>query len=227
MRTSRTRKRANATPPPVRTSRSAKVAPISPCVVVQQPIDLGHGGRVGLAQQPNRHRQWQLERASGSTLEADVSRDVIGLEQRDVFQEQASEPLAFTVRSARVSPQPRDVVGQVQDGYSLLSIQRLLGGGALALVRLLRIGELAETGIPLGLESVGDQPVIRMNAQVAVLRELCVVPCTLDVLASETVGFHRACLHLRLDGQRGFQGQWVDRADQQLADRRIQGAAMD
>jgi len=56
-------------------------------VVVQQPIDLGHGGRVGLAQQPNRHRQWQLERASGSTLEADVSRDVIGLEQRDVFQE--------------------------------------------------------------------------------------------------------------------------------------------
>jgi len=75
------------TPPPVRTSRSANVAPISPCVVVQQPIDLGHGGRVGLAQQPNRHRQWQLERASGSTLEADVSRDVIGLEQRDVFQE--------------------------------------------------------------------------------------------------------------------------------------------
>ena len=66
----------------------------------------------------------------------------------------------------RVVPECGQVGGQGADAGALLLVER--GGGGLGGgVVVLGVGQLAQAGVPVGFEGVGDQPVAGVDGQVA------------------------------------------------------------
>jgi len=73
-------------------------------MIVQQTIDGGDDLRRRLPCHPCGLRQRHGERARRASLETDLHRDDIALEQGDVVDEQARHPLALAIWSAWVVP---------------------------------------------------------------------------------------------------------------------------
>jgi len=62
------------------------------------------------------------------------------------------------------------------------------------LVVVLRLAEGAEGVVPVGFEGVGDQTVVRVDAEVAAAGQVGAVPCSFDVVAAQGVCFVGAVL---------------------------------
>ena len=84
----------------------------------------------------------------------------------------------------------------------MLVVERCLGGGAGALVVVLGGLELAERVVPVGLEGVGDEPVVWVDGEVAAAGELCALAGALDVAAAELVGLVGPGFEFGLNGER-------------------------
>lgn len=72
-----------------------------------------------------------------------MCRQLIAAQERDVFDEQARQALAFARRRGRVSPQLRKIGRKVQDGRVGVGIQGTLSSGLLPLVDVLCLGKVA------------------------------------------------------------------------------------
>src|SRR5258708_22139460 len=187
-------------------------------VIIEKPVDLGEdvarcapglvGGQPGV----------DLDAGGLAGPEAHVRRDAaVGAGQRDVGDEQADHALAFALRGSGVGPQGREVGGQGGDAGLAGAVERD-GPRALALVVLLGGGECAQRLVPVGFEVGGDQAVVWVDGEVAATCGFGGVPCALDALAAQMVGFGGAVLELCLHRQGGVKGERGDGGEQQLAD---------
>jgi hypothetical protein len=69
---------------------------------------------------------------------------------------------------------------------------RLAGG----VVGVLGVGQGAQGGVPVGFEGAGDQPVGRVDGEVAAAGQVGVVAGALDVGGTQRVGLGRAVFQL-------------------------------
>ena len=79
--------------------------------------------------------------------------------------------------------------------------------------------------VPVGLERVGDEPVLGVDGEVSSTGEFGALTGALDVAFAELVGLGRARFELGLDGERDLERERCDGVEQQLADRLIDAAA--
>ena len=94
-------------------------------------------------------------------------------------------------------------------------------------VRLLRDAEHTQLRIPISLERVGDEPVVRIDLAEATRGEVDLVPRTLDVLAPEAVGLVAADDEFLLHVQRDLDGKRRHRRNDDVADHRIKRVPVD
>ena len=104
-----------------------------------------------------------------------------GVLHGDVGEQQPGDALAFSCRGGGVVPDAGQVGGQ-------LLYPGLLGAGELpgvflagSVVGFLGLAEGAEGGVPVGFEGVGDEPVGRVDGEVAAAGQVGVVAGALDV----------------------------------------------
>src|SRR5207237_9310265 len=81
------------------------------------------------------------ERLRRATTRASLSDDLIGFQQRHVFQKQADHPFALTLWSGWIVPQAREVRHECHHLLALLRMEHPLVAVALALIVLLSRGE--------------------------------------------------------------------------------------
>src|SRR2546427_304810 len=74
---------------------------------------------------------------------------------------------------------------------------------AIVLLRLVKRTQLA---VPIDLQRIGDQPVVRVHAQVATLSELRLVARPFDLLAAQSVYVVESRLQFLLDCERHIDG---------------------
>ena len=84
-----------------RTARVEDPGDLALGVLVEQLIDFGDHGRIGLAQLPGVQRERQLQAVGGAAAESDVSDERVGPQQGDVVQEQTEHALAVALRRGR------------------------------------------------------------------------------------------------------------------------------
>jgi hypothetical protein len=136
--------------------------------------------------------------------QADVRGDgVAGPGDGDVGKEQPGDALAFAGRGGGVVPDRWQVGGQLAD-------PGLLGGGELPgaflaglVVGVLRLGEGAQRGVPVGFEGVGDEPVGGVDGEVAAAGQVGVVAGALDMRGAQRLGLVGAVLEARWCGDAG------------------------
>jgi len=101
-----------------------------------------------------------------ATLEAEVQRDAIAAGQRDVFQQQPHHPFSFAVGRGRITPQLREAAGERKDRCSLLIADHLPILFPLTFTKLLRFNQHLQLGVPIGLERIGYEPIVRVHPQI-------------------------------------------------------------
>ena len=97
------------------------------------------------------------------------------MDQRHVFHEQAENPFPLSRFDGRITPEPREIRGQGEQLLPHLRIyqQPLLLG--LALILLLRFGQGTELVIPFRFQTVGHQPIVRVDLHVTTSRQFGLV----------------------------------------------------
>lgn len=110
---------------------------------------------------------------------------------------------------------------QRRDARTLLFADHSPVDFTLLLILLLSGIQCPKLVVPVGLERIRYKPVRGINVKVAALRQIGLIPRSLDLLLTQTVHFFQLGLNLLLDGQRDFQRQGRDRVDEKLADRLI------
>ena len=152
-------------------------------VLVEQAVQQRERVGVGLSQVPR--AGWDRDGEAGGlpAAEANVDVDLVGLVERDVFDQQADDAFAFALRSARVGPELGEVGGELTDPGLVLVGELGVRCGAGVFVVVLGGLELAERVVPVGFEGVGDEAVVGIDRQVAAAAELGAMPGALDVVA--------------------------------------------
>jgi len=196
-------------------------------VLVEQAVELGDDRGIGPPQLGRRDGQRQAERPDRAAPEADLGDDLVRAQQGDVLDEEADHPLAFALRRRRIRPQAPEVGREREDPGSLGRIDERAIALAGPLVRLLRVGERAELRVPVGLEGVRDEAVVRIDPQVPALGELGLIAGPLDLHSAERIGLGGSGGELGLDLERRAERQRADRLDEQVADRPVDRCADD
>src|SRR5207249_8290779 len=104
--------------------------------------------------------------------EADVRLDAVGLGQGDVLDEQPDHAFAFPLRGGRVTPQGGEVAGQRVDAVGVLAGERDGRGRSGLVVLVLGVLHRGQCLVPVGFQAGGDQPVARVDGQVAAAGEV-------------------------------------------------------
>jgi hypothetical protein len=156
---------------------------------------------------PRRRRERPAERAKRPAFEPHVQRDLVTFDQRDVVQQEVDHAFAFPVRGARIAPQPREVGRQRKDLRALPIVQH--GPVLLTLLLLFFLGGLAgpQLVVPLGLQRIRDQPVVRINAHVASPGQVRLILRPLHLLTAQPIGVVQTGLEFGLNVERDFQCQ--------------------
>src|ERR1019366_2429274 len=126
-------------------------------------------------------RQRERNNVGSAALEPDANDDVLPLGQSDVFEQQAGHALALAVGCVWILPEPWEVTGQGQDALALLRIDRGGVGLALVFVLLLGVGQCTQLAVPVGLQRTRNQAVVRIDLEVAALRQLGLIAGALDL----------------------------------------------
>src|ERR1700728_933767 len=132
---------------------------------------------------------------------------------------------SFPIRHAWIAPYLRKVGGQREDRRALLLIEQLAILGALLFTDLLCFCQQFQLAIPVCLEGIGYQAVIRIHAKIAASRALSVIACPLHLLLPQPVGFIQPRLKFLPYRQRYFERDGCDRFDEEVSDRLIDGRA--
>ena len=93
-------------------------------------------------------------------------------------------------------------------------------GGAGAFVVLARGLQGAQRVVPVGFEAVGDEPVVRVDGQVAAAGQVGAVAGAFDVPAAQCVGFGGAGVEFGLHGQGDLERVRGEGVEQQVGRRR-------
>src|SRR5690606_15785915 len=112
------------------------------------------------------------------------------------------------------------------DRRALLLIKSCTVGLLLLLVAILSVCEGAQCLVPLGLQRIGNESVVRVALHEAAAREIRLVARPLDFLLAQPVTLFRATLDLLLDGQSDFERDRCDRLNEQCTDGLVQRGAM-
>ena len=113
---------------------------------------------------------------------------LVAADQGDVGDEQADQSFALADRGRWVSPERGEVGGERPDPGLLLVGERPAAGLGGALVLVFGVGELAQLGVPVGFELVGDEPVGRVHGEVAAAGRLSGVLGALHTHLADPVG---------------------------------------
>ena len=125
---------------------------------------------------------------------------------------------------AGVVPEGGEVGCQGVDAGALGGIERDgrgLGGG----VVVASGGQLAQRGVPVGFEGVGDEPVAGVDGQVAAAGLVGGVLGALDVRGAQGVGVFGVADELVADGEGGLERERGEGVQQQAGDRGVDGSA--
>ena len=90
------------------------------------------------------------------------------------------------------------------------------GGGAGAVVVVVRGLQGAQRVVPVGFEAVGDEPVVRVDGQVAAAGQVGAVAGAFDVPAAQRVGFGGAGVQFGLHGQGDLERERGEGVEQQV-----------
>jgi hypothetical protein len=89
-------------------------------------------------------------------------------------------------------PYPRQVARQPVNAGAIVRTERPpLGLGATP-IRLFGVGEPRQCLVPLSLEAIGDQAMFGAHQQKLLLGQLCLLPGTLDLRATEPIDLRLA-----------------------------------
>jgi hypothetical protein len=137
-----------------------------------------------------RYRQGPVEHqgARGAAAQAYMGGDRLALDQGHVLDEQPQDALALPGFDARVLPDRRELLGQVEDAPARLCIKSRARVAAATLIILDRLAIAAQLVLPFCLESVGDEAVVRIDLHIPSPCEFCLVAHSLDMLAPQAIG---------------------------------------
>ena len=139
-----------------------------------------------------------------------------GRRTHDVFEKEAVHALSFPLRSCRVFPKSGEVARERTDLRLAGLAQRLSRGLARPVVVVLRVGEFAQRVVPIRLQGVGYEPVVRVDAQVTPPSGLGMVMGAFDVATPQLIGLSSAGLDLGLDPEGDLEGERGDRLENEL-----------
>jgi hypothetical protein len=146
-----------------------------------------------------------------SAFEAHVRGDLLVAVEGDVVDQHADHAFAFALGSCGIVPEPGEVAGECHHLRALLVGEACVAVGACAVVVVLGFGEVAELLVPVGLERVGDEPVVGVDGEVAAAREGGLVAGALDVPEPQLVGSVGALLELGGDAERDLERERCER----------------
>ena len=126
---------------------------------------------------------------------------------------------------ARVVPNPRKLLGEIQDAAPHLSVERSRFVWAASFIILDDVGMKTQLFVPLSFERVGDETVIGVDLHVASPREFGIIAHPLDMLAAQGIGLGGARLEFALNREADLQGHRRHQLEQKRADRRIDNLA--
>ena len=149
------------------------------------------------------------QRPGGTTFEANMGGDLVGLDQGNIFDQQAHHSFPFPVGCSRIAPQRREVGGQRQDLRSALFIESRPVSFALLFVPFLSLGQGPQLVVPIRLQCVGNEPIVRIHLHVSSLGEVRLVPGALNLLVAQLIRLVQT--RRRWPGRSPFPG-CVDRA---------------
>src|SRR2546430_3101496 len=136
-------------------------------MAMEQPVDLLHnlGGRLSGLSRRKGNREPEGGRLTA--LEANPDKDVCGLLEGDVFDEETHHPLALPVRRSGVTPESGEVPSEGADPGDLLLAQFLLAGSGLSIAVLLGGGDTSAPPAPLPPPGIRNPGVPGMPRHVA------------------------------------------------------------
>jgi hypothetical protein len=166
-------------------------------VLVEQFVDGGDDLGGGPALVPDGQGRGEGECVVLAAGKADVrGNGVVGPGDGDVGDQQPGDALAFSRRGGRVVPDGGQVGDELADA-GFLGVGEL--GGVLAaglVIGFLRVAERSQSGVPVGFEGAGDQPVGGVDGQVAAAGQVREVLGALDVGSAQRAGLGRPVLEL-------------------------------
>ena len=158
-------------------------------VIVEQSVDLCERVGGGLAGLPGVQGLGDGQDGGLAAAEPDVQMDLVGFGERDVFDQQPRDPFALPCWRRRVVPEPGEVGGELADLLLVLLGERGVGGSGLAFVLVLGGLQRAQRVVPVGLERVGNESVVRVDGEIAAAGELGALAGPVDVAPPQPVGF--------------------------------------
>lgn len=161
---------------------------------------LAHLG-VGRSHLLRRERTGQGQGGAGAAAKTDRNRNLTLLRQRDVLHEEREHSLSLALRCVGALPDCGKIGGEIHDPLALLVIDREPFGGALSCDVLSCRGEGTQLGVPVGLERIGDEPVLGIHLQVAESGVIGFVLRPLDLPLAEAVGLVETGSNLFLNGE--------------------------
>ena len=147
--------------------------------------------------------------------------------QRHVFDQQREHALAFQRTGSGVVPDAREVARQVDDSLARRLVELSLILVLLAFVLLLQGVEFAQALVPIGLERIGHQAVVRIHLGVAATGQLGLVARALQLRLAPRGGLLDALRDLVLHGQRDLDCRRRHGLQQQRANRRVDRRTVD
>ena len=145
----------------------------------------------------------------------------------DLVEQAAQQPFSVLVGGGRCRPHGGEIVAEREDGCFLLGGQGFRSCCFAAGEFGLGVGEGLQRGVPLGLQSAGDQPVVRVDGAVAALGAAGLVAGLLDLAAPLRQRGVVAVLELLGGGQAGLQRRRLQRGQERLGDRGVDPGAAD
>src|SRR5487761_238325 len=158
--------------------------------------------------------------------EADIYMHRITLSERHVLDQQAQHALFVLHLRAGIPPEAWEVAGESHQLRALSIVDDIHIGRGCFLVRFLCGGDRPQLRVPFRFEHVSYQTVVGIDLEEATLRELRFVFRPLHVLPAKPVGLFLTACEFLLHAQRHFDRERRHRLDEDIADRRIECAAV-
>jgi transposase len=198
---------------------------LSIAVMIEKTVHLSNELRLELADLSDRQRPLEVQSARGTARQPHVSGDLLRLDQCHVVDEQANDALALADVDTRILPEPRQLLGKVENASASLRTESfgLLFAAALVLFR--RIGVPAQFVVPIRFERICDEAVIGIDLHVSPPRKLGLVAHSFDMLAPRGICLASPRLKLALDFQSDSQRHRRCHLDHQRGNRRIDDLA--
>jgi len=149
----------------------------------------------------------------------------VRLDQRHVVDEEAQDALALAGIDARVLPDSRQLLREIENAAAHVCIEYVCFLSTASLEVYGGVSMKTQLVVPFRFEGIGDEAVVGVDLHVSSTGEFGLVSQPLDMLAAQGVGLGSACFKFALNLQTDRQGHGRRHLDQQGCDRRIDDLA--